>query len=44
MTKILDHWNNMKRLAARQQTEPMNCQYESWHIKKPLMGRIMNAT
>jgi len=34
--KILDHWNKMKRFVARQQTKPMNGQYETWHIKKPL--------
>jgi hypothetical protein len=42
--KILNHWNKMKRFIARQQTKPMNGQYETWHIKKPLMGRKKDAT
>jgi hypothetical protein len=42
--KILDHWNKMKRLAAKQQTEPTNHQHETWHMKKPLTGRRKNAT
>jgi hypothetical protein len=42
--KILDRWNKMKRFFARQQTKPMNGQYEAWRFKKPLKGRRKDAT